>query len=540
MPFQHLLLSLLLINVPSLSAAVAYRNATVNLGYAQYQGFTDVSSNNTNFLGIRFAAPPTGALRWEKPQTPTKVGGVQPANAQPPMCLQGSFGKAPTNPFPARKRAVSASEDCLFLNVYVPGNVEENSKSRPVVVWIHGGGYVIGSASGYTGADIYNGNDLIKESGGEAVVVVLQYRLGLFGFLSGSKVKAGGALNAGLLDQQFALQWVHKYISLFGGDPKQVTIWGESAGAGSVLMHMIANGGETDPPLFKSAITSSLYVASQYQFNDTVPETVYAEVVAQTGCSEKSDTLACLRNSSVGTLEAANVNISAHNFFGTFSMVPVVDGVFLTQRPSEAIRRGELNGKALLSVTNSFEGTILVNPNTTDVPEFLGQLFPRLGSKGIADGSALYAGMGAPSFQAAAIMGEAIIICPTYSLLSAFRGPAYKGEFAIGTGFHGSDTAYYFPSSNPTGMPPYNNTAFDTAFSASFLNFAVSGDPNAKCAKEGIVPAWKTWERDSTVEMLFNNTDGLAGAPVIHPFTTSDALLARCQFWDSVSSLTVQ
>ncbi|KAJ7760741.1 Alpha/Beta hydrolase protein [Mycena maculata] len=534
MSYPHLPLFalLLLINVPLISAGPLV-NATVDLGYAQYQGFTDPASNNTNFLGIRYAASPTGSFRWEKPQTPPKIAGVQMADAQPQMCLQGSFGEAPTDPFVAQKRAISQSEDCLFLNVYVPANLRQNTKSRPVVVWIHGGGYVIGSASGYTGSDIYNGNDLIKESGGEAVVVVLQYRLGLFGFLSGSKVKAGGALNAGLLDQQFALQWVQDHISLFGGDPNQVTIWGESAGAGSVLMHMIANSGQTHPPLFKSAITSSLYVASQYQFNDTVPEAVYTEVVTKTGCSGISDTLACLRNSSVDALVAANVNISASNFYGTFSMVPVVDGAFITQRPSEAIRSGKLNGKALLSVTNAFEGTILVNPNTTDVSFFLSQLFPRLGPKGIAAAAAQYAGLGTPSFQAAAIMGEAVIICPTHSLLSAFKGPTYKGEFAIGSAVHGADTAYYFPSSNPTGAPPYNNTAFDTAFAGSFLHFAVAGSPSGD-------KAWRSWDRGSKVEMLFNSTDGLAGEPVVHPITTSAALLARCQFWDGVSALTVQ
>ncbi|KAJ7510466.1 Alpha/Beta hydrolase protein [Mycena galericulata] len=536
MLFPLPLLSLLLLNfslVGGASPPTALRlgNATVDLGYAQYQGFIDPSQQH------QLPGNPLRSIA-DGPQTPSKITGVQTANAQPPY--------AATNPFAARKRSVAASEDCLFLKYVLVVHLRPQNTEGSISV------YIIGSASGYTGADIYDGNDLIKESGGDAVVVVLQYRLGLFGFLSGSKVKAGGVLNAGLLDQQFALQWIQNHIGLFGGDPNQVTIWGESAGIqlnffhaslvpAQVLMHMIANGGRTRPPLFKSAITSSLYAPSQYQFNDTVPEAVYADVVAQAGCSANSNTLACLRTVNVDTLVAVNVNISANTFYGTFSMVPVVDGEFITQRPSQAIKEGKLNGNALLSVTNSFEGTILTNPNTTDVSVFLGQLFPRLGSKGIAAAAAQYAGIGTPSFQAAAIMGEAIIICPTYSLLSAFKGPTYKGEFAIGSGFHGSDTAYYFPSSNPSGAPPYNNTAFDTAFSASFLNFAVSGNPNAELKlHETITPTWKTWKHASTTEMLFNNTDGLAGSPVIHPITTSTSLLARCKFWDSISSLTVQ
>ncbi|KAJ6608702.1 Alpha/Beta hydrolase protein [Mycena sp. CBHHK59/15] len=448
MTLAQLLFSLLLAGTPAIVATrpIKHQNPTVNLGYARYQGFIDPSSNNTNFLGIRYAAAPTGLwldegdLRWRNPQTPSRVAGVQFADAEPPCAYKDPLAWRQQIPF-----------HCLFLNVYVPGDFRKNIKPRPVVVWIHGGGYGIGSATGYTGSDIFNGNDLIKESGGDVVAVVLQYRLGLFGFLAGSKVKANGVLNAGLLDQQFAFQWVQKHIGKFGGDPKQVTIWGESAGAGSVLMHMVANNGKTHPPLFRAAITSSLYAPSQYQYNDTVPTT---------GCSGKTDTLACLRHKSVDILVAANVNISANDFYGTFSMV---------LWPSLSVREGKLNG-----------------------------LFPRLGPKEIADAAVQYAGLGTPSFQAAAIMGEAIIICPTYALLSNFKGPTYKVQ--------------------PVRRAPYNNTVFDTAFSESFLNFAVSLNPNRK-----------TWNRNTKVEMLFNNTDGLAGSPVIHPTTPSDALLSRCE-----------
>ena len=181
------------------------------------------------------------------------------------------------------------------------------TQSFPILY--HGrGGYVFGNVTIYN----TNGNDLIRNSGGNVVVVAIQYRLGVFGFLPGQKVKDGGVLNAGLckccrnddvptcysppryiVDQQFALKWVQKYvcifhpsalffqehrhgnllqISKFGGDPKKVTIWGESAGAGSVLQHVVANGGNTNPPLFRAAITSSTYLPSQYKYNDRIPE----------------------------------------------------------------------------------------------------------------------------------------------------------------------------------------------------------------------------------------------------------------------------
>ncbi|KAF8801550.1 alpha/beta-hydrolase [Phlegmacium glaucopus] len=183
-----------------------------------------------------------------------------------------------------------SSEDCLFLKL-VSTFLEMWEKTRTFrllsgylvylqletsnLIFVRGG-YVVGNAS------LYNGNDLLREAGGGVVAVFIQYRLGVFGFLPGEKVKESGALNAGLLDQQVALQWVRKYISKFGGDPDLVTIWGESAGAGSVLQHVIANDGNTRPPLFRAAITSSTFLPSQYHYNDPISEALYDEVVNQT------------------------------------------------------------------------------------------------------------------------------------------------------------------------------------------------------------------------------------------------------------------
>ncbi|CCM06693.1 uncharacterized protein FIBRA_08980 [Fibroporia radiculosa] len=169
---------------------------TVDLGYAQYQGAVDSTTNITSFLGIRYASPPVGNLRWVEPQPPPTLSGVQQATEQPNECYQGAMGNSSTDPVTGSlgKRAVSQSEDCLFLNVYVPGNTITTATSGglPVLVWIHGGGYTLGSASAFNGAD------LIMHSDHDLIVVIIQYRLGLFGFLAGEAVKAGGALNAGL------------------------------------------------------------------------------------------------------------------------------------------------------------------------------------------------------------------------------------------------------------------------------------------------------------------------------------------------------
>ncbi|KAJ7889187.1 alpha beta-hydrolase [Mycena leptocephala] len=524
---------------------------TIDLGYAKYQGSVDTSANITTFLGIRYAASPTGELRFRAPQPPQTVAGVLNATTQPDQCFQAGGGTSATNPLearavstissstnPLRARSINttSSEDCLFLNVNFPSDIEGVPQGPlPVIVWIHGGGYVEGSASQY------NGTDILKQSNRGLVIVTIQYRLGLFGFLPGSEVKKNGTLNAGLLDQDFALRWVNQHISKFGGDPEKVTIWGASAGAGSVLQHVVANGGQTKPQLFRAAITSSTYLPSQYQYNDRIPELLYSEVVAQTNCAGTTSSLACLRAADVNSLENVNMNISAAGFFATSLFVPVVDGEFIVQRPTLSLAQGKVNGKALLSVTNAFEGTLAVNQSApANATQYALDLFPNFGPAQADGVGALYAGLGTPLFQTDAVVGESILICPTYYLLRAFAGRSFKGEFAVPPAVHGIDDLYYFSSmavdAVADNIPFFNNTAFIDAFAQTFTSFAISLDPNIKISRT-ITPKWNIWSAGNT-EMLFNKTDN--DIPVVTSIKTSDSLLERCQFWDSVGSFTSQ
>lgn len=179
--------------------------AVVDLGYAKYRGVLSSDTGVTNYLGVRLAAAPEGDLRWRAPQPPTPAEGIQDASIQPPLCHQGTLGGAPTSPWLAsdmkllevlrrQEQTFSLSEDCLFLNVHVPRseNKNKNGKHLPVVVWFHGGGYFAGNAGAYDGADLFR---LSKQ---RVITVMLQHRLGFFGFLAGKQVKDGGHLNAGL------------------------------------------------------------------------------------------------------------------------------------------------------------------------------------------------------------------------------------------------------------------------------------------------------------------------------------------------------
>ncbi|KZP26472.1 alpha/beta-hydrolase [Athelia psychrophila] len=515
----------------------------IDLGYAQYQGATNVTNNITTFFGLRYASPPTGSLRFQAPEKPAKIAGIQNATVVPSECFQGSTGGAATNPLlPLSRRAeadiVVQSEDCLFLDVAVP-NVE-TAKDLPVLVWIHGGGYVY--VSGSAGDSPY---DLTVDSDNRAITVFIQYRLGAFGFLAGPEVKKRGALNAGLLDQHLALQWVQEHISKFGGDPAKVTIWGES-GAGSVLQHIVANGGHTEPPLFRAAMTSSTFLPSQYPGDSLIPTMIYNRVANLTGCGNATDSFACLVAVDAEAFEAINTEVSLEGFIGTFVFVPVIDGEFIVERPTLTLKRGDVNGEVLLAITNTFEGRVFVTTTVTNTTAYAQDVFPLLDANQMEAVAAQYSVLNGtlPTAydQAIGIMGESIFICPTYFLLQAFKGRSWKGEFAIPPGNHGDDVPYYFiswvhllrgdfiiiynffPSRNDR---TWDNLDFVASFSGSFLDVAVSLDPNNKFDSENTTPEWNKWIDNST-EMLFNRTATLE--PDIRAITTDPGLLERCAY----------
>ncbi|KAF8868509.1 Alpha/Beta hydrolase protein [Mucidula mucida] len=523
----------------------------VDLGYAKYQGAFSSSTNITRFRGIRYAAPPIGEIQHPPIVDASILDIGQNATMLGPACITViSNGIGDTNPYTGytfsaapttsltvkREEADGYSEDCLSLNVYIPGQLVPGNFTDllPVLVFIHGGGYARGNGS-------LPGDDLIRGSGYSVLTVILQYRLGLFGFLAGQAVKDDGALNAGLLDQQYALRWVQTHIEKFGGDPERVTIWGESAGAGSVLQHVVANDGKTSPALFRGAITSSTFLPSQYACNDAIPEQLYSEVVTRANCSSSKDALSCLRQIDTATLEAINIAVIIRGFYGTFVFNPVVDGTFITQRPSEALRQRKLNGDMLYAVTNANEGLLYVDANIADtavVADYLTQLYPKLSDSSVQAGAALYAhaGLGSAFDQVVAIMSESVFVCPSYFLLQAFDGSAFKAEFAIPPATHGLDVLFYFPSL--MNGPPYTNTDFITAFAASFPGFASTLNP-ADTFETTIIPAWDRYKlKGRKIEMIFNRTED--GEPFIEPFSTSASLLRRCAFWESVAAQTGQ
>ena len=263
-----------------------------------------------SFLGLPYAAPPTGNLRWRPPQPASSWSGVRDATQFGASCPQAQAGNPSLPPG-------TISEDCLYLNVYTPAL--RRGSGRPVLVWIHGGGLVLDGGRNYDGT---------KLAADGAVVVTINYRLGALGFLAHPALASrpgGPAGNYGLMDQQAALRWVQRNIAQFGGDPHNVTIAGQSAGGLSVLAQMVSPGARG---LFQRAIVQSGTFALNQQPLAT------AEAAGQTfatavGCPDQS--AACLRNVPVSDL-VSNFGVEIPG---------VVDGSVLTQPIGTALARGQ-------------------------------------------------------------------------------------------------------------------------------------------------------------------------------------------------------
>lgn len=297
------------------------------------------------FLGIPYAAAPVGSLRWLPPRPAAHFKGVFQATQFGSACTQPGFLGGPPR----------GSEDCLVLNVYAPHQKksEDRHQGLAVMVWIHGGAFVIGAGSDYDPTPLVeNGN---------VIVVTINYRLGFLGFFAHPALDAEGHLNAnyGLMDQQFALKWVRRNIGAFGGDHKRVTIFGESAGGFSVFSNLAS---PTAAGLFQGGISESGAYAHFQNYLDAISvvplataETVGTPFVpaatalaASVGCG--SQTAQCLRATSAATLVGAEPGF----------VFPIIDGSVLTQTLDSAFASGAFNRVPVISGTNHDEWRLFV------------------------------------------------------------------------------------------------------------------------------------------------------------------------------------
>lgn len=364
------------------------------------------------FRGIPYAAAPVGELRWQPPVPRPRWEGVREATQFGLRCVQDT-GRDPDFGRPT-------GEDCLNLNVWTPRSATPADK-RAVLVWIHGGGFLNGSA------DIYDASWLTTR--GDVVVVTVNYRLGALGFLALPQLSPDGqAGNYGLADQQAALRWVHDNIAAFGGDPDKVTVAGESAGAMSVCNHLVAPG---SAGLFRSAILQS--GPCQAQADRLTAARISADYAATVGCAEPPAAAQCLRRLPPARFQRAPTYVG----FGTDRLTgPVYGTGALPLAPMDAFAQGKAARVPALIGTTGDEFTMFVAAQYIlegGLPPYRELLSDTFGpaAAAVAERYPLDRFAGSTGLAYAAAVTDGVFACPTDRIGAALTpgAPVYGYEF---------------------------------------------------------------------------------------------------------------
>ncbi|MEQ1864603.1 MAG: carboxylesterase family protein [Micropepsaceae bacterium] len=468
------------------------------------------------FKGIPYAAPPVGELRWRAPQPAPAWRGARSTVAFSPICPQKGAYPEDSPPEPM-------SEDCLTLNVWTPS--ASPAQKVPVMVWIYGGGLVNGSAS----TPLYAGDRLAARG---VAVVTFNYRIGALGFLAHPELnkesKHGGSGNYGLLDQIAALNWVRRNIAAFGGDPDQVTIFGQSSGAMSVsalVASPLAKG------LFRRAIGESGGIFEPVEIDPLFTPTGAAEAGVRFAGRAGAATLADLRRLPVEKI----IETRFHPQFN-------IDGYALTKAPFDAYAAGETNPVDILIGTNADEGQYFLGKTAVTVAnanEILARDFPSwlvwiVGvTPGTTDAEARAAvasfngdmrfrwDMWAWARQAAA--GRGRVFFYQFSRTPPFRdGDRYFGLGAT----HGMEMPYVFDHLDQQQVAW---TAKDRELAAIiptyWTNFAKTGNPNGTG-----LPQWPDFRTSRDQVMVLGDTTGPQTIPRADALERIDSVYATARF----------
>jgi para-nitrobenzyl esterase len=511
---------------PAMSAAVS-TGEVVATQSGRVKGVVD--GPVVKFLGIPYAAPPTGKLRWKPPQAPKPWHIVRDASQPGPACPQppSFFGPA------------SENEDCLYLNVYAP---KDASGELPVIVWIHGGDFIAGQGSDYDGSALVQA--------GNVIIVSVNYRLGIFGFLAhpalDREASDHSSGNYGILDQQLALHWVQENIRAFGGDPHNVTVAGESAGGLSVLTHIAS---PTSAGLFQRAIVES----GGFRLAWTTAQearTAGRKIAKNLGCT--TAVAKCLRAQSAAQLLVAqgpSTSLEALLQWG-----PNVSGALLPQQPLTAVFGGTFNRVPLLMGSNHDEGRLFVGVSfgqegmqiTADTyPDIVKSVFGGIAAPLVLAAYPLDA-YANPDLAFATLFGDSGLSCQSYLIerILAKRAEVYVYEFADETApmvflpvydfpygaTHTSELPYLFPEIEGyqygLGKAVLDSDQQQLAATMRTLwtQFAKYGNPN-----RNDLPRWAPYD-DSTDDVL----SLVAPAPAMSRGFVSDH---KCLLWSPLLGL---
>ena len=447
-------------------------------------------------------------------------------------------------------------EDCLFLDLYVPGKALKDSSSKlPVVVWTHGGGYVFGGKDALQPElPFYDGSGILGQAKNGLIFVAMNYRLGAYGFLAGTTMEEDGLPNAGLWDQRAAFQWVQDHIGLVGGDPGRVTAMGESAGASSIMHHLVAQGGKLDP-LFSQAILQSPAFQLMWDRNGTVQDT-FAQFASLADCEGKG--LDCLRAASPDALEKANQKLNAQQTPGTFAVGPTPDGSFIRQVPSLELATGSFwHVDSLILSHCAQESSLFVSglvQTDQQFSDFIDAIFPNYAiSAGLGDNiTSLYPNaskdsspFGTETDRVEAFIRDSCFTCNTRHLTEAFGDSnVWNMQYSVTPGWHATDLVptFFNPNffdSNDGALEGLTGTlapviglllaGLSAALQSYFASYAISGDPNTHRALLNVPPTVPWDHPDSSGEEMA----GVVNVGDLGFGTVSDDRNKKtpCDFW---------
>ncbi|GAB7364193.1 hypothetical protein MBLNU230_g4744t1 [Neophaeotheca triangularis] len=484
-----------------------------------------------SFRGIPYAEPPTGTNRLRVPSPLAEPFGTIQATGVPTACpallvdssiplaeLTGDAIDLVTQS-PLFQAIAPMGEDCLTVNVQRPATATADS-NLPVMFWIFGGGFLLGSTSMYDGSSFVERSIDLDQP---MIYVSVNYRVGGFGFLAGQDLADEGNTNLGLRDQRLALEWVQDNIAAFGGDPSRVTLWGESAGAISAFDQTIINGGDNTyngNALFRGVIMNSGSIVPAKTVTGDKAQRIYDQVVTTAGCSGSSS-LECLRNLPYNEFQNAANSVPGIFSYSSLdlSYLPRPDpgDNFFSESPELSVQRGAFTKVPVIIGDQEDEGTLfsLVQLNVTsgaDIVEYFTEYFPESASQvqDLVDTYSPLISAGSPfrtgpaneirlgSYKRlAAILGDIVFTLtrrvyldliadqvPAWSYLSTY----FYGTPILGT-FHGSDLLYAYALLGDNNVPT-------TSIQTYYINFVNNLDPNDGATPRPLID-WPNWSTSS-------------------------------------------
>jgi para-nitrobenzyl esterase len=512
--------------------ALAQSGPVVKTDKGSVEGF--ISNGLAEFLGVPYAAPPIGDLRWKPPQPHAAWTGTLETTSFAPICAQvttlGVFAGPANN-----------NEDCLYLNIYTPDL--STTAGLPVFVWIHGGGNVDGEANDYDGSKL--------AMQGQMVVVIFNYRLGLLGFMANPALDSEGHAfgSYGLLDQQAVLQWVKTNATKFGGDPSNVTLGGQSAGSVDTSANMVS---PLAKGLFEHSIFESILVDSTPLASAEAVGTAFAKAA---GCGTGSSTTIakCLRNLSAGQIMALEGTTSTS---GPYVQNVISDGTIIpTAGIFASFKSGKFNHMPVMSGTvhDEYNFVIAIDEyfESPRVPVTATQYEDSVKAQFGAKADKVLAEYPVASYPTAQLAWDAegpdSLVCPQYeeNKVLSTQVPVYAYEFNDQNipsyfpkmpgfqplAYHTGDIQFLFPlwHGGPLGIPHKLNAQQRTLSDelvAAWANFAWTGNPNG----EGNSP-WPQYIARSTQPSYYLSEN----VPELTTMTADEfASEHKCSFWKSL------